>query len=739
MRQPILRQAQQQQEAATEDDECVQLLWSSNQRLSISAVENVDPTTVASSAPAETVVGEGDGGSSGRAVDLPSVRKRRKAEVLLSSLKTFSQSDPKSNVRRSSSDFNCADVIASQSPATTVTSTAAQRLNNQTAWVTASMQQASNLPAGVAAVRIIRNNLSATSCSHQQQQQQQVHFVSGTPIVLASAVTTAPSVAATTASTVAQHLRRHHQAGCSTCRGFHALPAQLQHRPHAMAYISRTSGSAYHLLSNPVSLDLSQSAMDKGVRAEVAFTGSNEPATSAAAAAAAATAAHLARYQQSVKQQLQQQQPFVQVQNPLCVPRHSDYLASWRTCMVPIVDLEQFAQMKPPCPKWRHLASKSASSVLLFTLMCYNILSDQYASSKSYWYCPPWALAWSFRRQGILENISAQLPTVVCLQEVETEQYYSFFLPHLTRRGYDGIFSPKSRAKTMDDRLRKRVDGCAIFWKRSEFRLVEEHVIEFSQHYLEHCWTQQQQPSQEESQPPSPGPQLRGKASSEIFNRVTVRDNIALSVVLAPVAKGQANSCLMVCTSHMHWDPQHSDVKLIQTVVLTSALAAKIKQFRANTGAASLPLVLCGDFNSLPDSGVIEFLNRGSVERDHPEFRRLGRDPSLDGLKLPDNPAGSEDPAAATTAAASSSSNFSHSLDLASCYSGVDMTYTNYTHEFKGVIDYIFASKRHFRVLDCLEGVTDWLRSGSVIGCPHPYIPSDHIPLAVRLELLPVS
>uniref|UniRef100_A0A1I8JEZ3 Endo/exonuclease/phosphatase domain-containing protein n=1 Tax=Macrostomum lignano TaxID=282301 RepID=A0A1I8JEZ3_9PLAT len=657
--------AQQQQEAATEDDECVQLLWSSNQRLSISAVENVDPTTVASSAPAETVVGEGDGGSSGRAVDLPSVRKRRKAEVLLSSLKTFSQSDPKSNVRRSSSDFNCADVIASQSPATTVTSTAAQRLNNQTAW----------------------------------------------------------------------HLRRHHQAGCSTCRGFHALPAQLQHRPHAMAYISRTSGSAYHLLSNPVSLDLSQSAMDKGVRAEVAFTGSNEPATSAAAAAAAATAAHLARYQQSVKQQLQQQQPFVQVQNPLCVPRHSDYLASWRTCMVPIVDLEQFAQMKPPCPKWRHLASKSASSVLLFTLMCYNILSDQYASSKSYWYCPPWALAWSFRRQGILENISAQLPTVVCLQEVETEQYYSFFLPHLTRRGYDGIFSPKSRAKTMDDRLRKRVDGCAIFWKRSEFRLVEEHVIEFSQHYLEHCWTQQQQPSQEESQPPSPGPQLRGKASSEIFNRVTVRDNIALSVVLAPVAKGQANSCLMVCTSHMHWDPQHSDVKLIQTVVLTSALAAKIKQFRANTGAASLPWFCAAISTRCPTL----FLNRGSVERDHPEFRRLGRDPSLDGLKLPDNPASSEDPAAATTAAASSSSNFSHSLDLASCYSGVDMTYTNYTHEFKGVIDYIFASKRHFRVLDCLEGVTDWLRSGSVIGCPHPYIPSDHIPLAVRLELLPVS
>jgi CCR4-NOT transcription complex subunit 6 len=57
----------------------------------------------------------------------------------------------------------------------------------------------------------------------------------------------------------------------------------------------------------------------------------------------------------------------------------------------------------------------------------------------------------------------------IFLQEVETEQFYNFFLPELEREGYDGIFSPKSRARTMTEADRKHVDGCAIFYRRSKY------------------------------------------------------------------------------------------------------------------------------------------------------------------------------------------------------------------------------------------------------------------------------
>jgi mRNA deadenylase 3'-5' endonuclease subunit Ccr4 len=54
---------------------------------------------------------------------------------------------------------------------------------------------------------------------------------------------------------------------------------------------------------------------------------------------------------------------------------------------------------------------------------------------------------------------------LIIFQEVETEQFYEFFKPELERDGYEGIFSPKSRAKTMVESERKHVDGCAIFFR----------------------------------------------------------------------------------------------------------------------------------------------------------------------------------------------------------------------------------------------------------------------------------
>lgn len=72
---------------------------------------------------------------------------------------------------------------------------------------------------------------------------------------------------------------------------------------------------------------------------------------------------------------------------------------------------------------------------------------------------------------------------------------------------------------------------------------------------------------------------------------------------------------LMVSTAHIHWDPQSPDVKLVQTMMLIEELQKFVKeasmQFRPNAPPPaldadlcnSMPLILCGDFNSLPDSG----------------------------------------------------------------------------------------------------------------------------------------
>lgn len=101
-------------------------------------------------------------------------------------------------------------------------------------------------------------------------------------------------------------------------------------------------------------------------------------------------------------------------------------------------------------------------------MMCYNVLCDKYATRQMYSYCPSWALNWDYRKKGILDEIRHYAADIINLQEVEMDQFYNFFLPELKADGYSGIYSPKSRAKTMAENERKYVDGCAIFYRTSK-------------------------------------------------------------------------------------------------------------------------------------------------------------------------------------------------------------------------------------------------------------------------------
>lgn len=382
----------------------------------------------------------------------------------------------------------------------------------------------------------------------------------------------------------------------------------------------------------------------------------------------------------------------------------------------------------------------------MFTTMCYNVLCDKYATRQLYGYCPAWALSWEYRKHSILEELKAYSADIIALQEVETEQYHDYFLQELQAEGYEGIFSPKSRAKTMSESERKHVDGCAIFYKTSKFSLIREHLIEFNQLAM-----------------------ANAEGSDDMLNRVMTKDNIAL-VALLQIKDGAFDSFqpggsssgsgggpgtiggisasttttsgglssggngtnsslgggggnagitnntssinvstqplhqqrLLVCTAHIHWDPEFCDVKIIQTIMLTHELqtianqAAKdllassgedinsIKQYYLKNGTSDLgiqnhigggrpsaatttttttntttpstaatlitnsfndqddsvpgggddsrldqlgseiiPLILCGDFNSLPESSVVEFLSNGGISADHEDFKEL--------------------------------------------------------------------------------------------------------------------
>ncbi|XP_049513995.1 CCR4-NOT transcription complex subunit 6-like isoform X13 [Dermacentor silvarum] len=386
--------------------------------------------------------------------------------------------------------------------------------------------------------------------------------------------------------------------------------------------------------------------------------------------------------------------------------------------------------VQPPQRPWVQVVQQMRSQpTTAFTVMCYNVLCDKYATRQVYGYCPAWALSWEYRRKGIMDEIRHYAADIISLQEVETEQFHDFFLPELKRDGYDGIFSPKSRAKTMSESDRKHVDGCAIFFQTSKFALIKEHLVEFNQLAM-----------------------ANADGSDDMLNRVMTKDNIGLAALLqfregifenaTPEHKSllQQQPPLLVCTAHIHWDPEYCDVKLIQTMMLMRELRTIVDDAvqllragslggphrRTSLDTSSIPLLLCGDMNSLPDSGVIEFLKTGHVSADHPDFKELGYKDCLRKMCLEsDSLLGGM---------------YTHPFKMKEAYGEGIMPYTNFTFDFKGVIDYIFFTQQHMSVLGVLGPLDPhWLQENKVVGCPHPHVPSDHLPLLAQLEMALVT
>ena len=250
----------------------------------------------------------------------------------------------------------------------------------------------------------------------------------------------------------------------------------------------------------------------------------------------------------------------------------------------------------------------------------------------------------------------------------------------------------------MREAERKRVDGCAIFYKNSKFSVLDKHLVEFNQLAM-----------------------ANAEGSDDMLNRVMTKDNISLAVLLQ--MKKFPDQSLLVCTAHIHWDPEYCDVKLIQTMMLMRELQTIHDKSKVIAKSEEIPLILTGDLNSLPDSGVIEFLRNGRIACDHPDFKDLNSYRScLKKLMLENSPL--------------VGNAYTHPFVLEQAYNESDMPYTNYTYDFQGMIDYIFYTKKHLSCAAILGPVDpEWLAEQKVIGYPHQCVPSDHIPLVAQLQV----
>lgn len=333
----------------------------------------------------------------------------------------------------------------------------------------------------------------------------------------------------------------------------------------------------------------------------------------------------------------------------------------------------------------------------------------------------------------LLERLSSSLPYVQCWivsdlpcrlpQEVDAAQYKDYFRPTLEDMGYQGVFAPRGRAKNMSATEGRTVDGCAIFFKKSKYvffldhltslflpfsrfldanqtryRFIKEAVIDFAQVAIQRD---------------------DFLKNNDMFNRLLSRDHVAVVSLCENIKTG---SRVIVANAHTCWEPAFCDVKLIQTGILIESLKGIAEwfatmpppppQMNGDSGdevkfippkyaeGKDIPIIVSGDYNSLPGSGVYNFLAEGRVLGNHPDFMDFvyGKF-TADGLR--------------------------HDFGLRDAYADLDeFPITNYVPTFQGHIDYIWYNTAALSVNKVLSGV-DQTYMSKYVGFPNAHFPSE--------------
>ncbi|KAI1887682.1 hypothetical protein AGOR_G00192830 [Albula goreensis] len=211
-------------------------------------------------------------------------------------------------------------------------------------------------------------------------------------------------------------------------------------------------------------------------------------------------------------------------------------------------------------------------------VMQWNILAQALGEGKdSFVQCPLDALNWAERKYLILEEILTYRPDILCLQEVD--HYFDTFQPILNSLGYHGTFCPKPWSPCLDVEHNNGPDGCALFFSRDRFELVDSASI-------------------------------RLVAAMLKTNQVAIVQTLRCR---------ETGSPLCVAVTHLKARSGWERLRSAQGSDLLRNLQT------ATGGCEGVPLLVCGDFNAEPSEDVYRRFSSSSLDLDS-AYKQLSAD-----------------------------------------------------------------------------------------------------------------
>ncbi|XP_012063760.1 PREDICTED: protein angel [Atta cephalotes] len=232
--------------------------------------------------------------------------------------------------------------------------------------------------------------------------------------------------------------------------------------------------------------------------------------------------------------------------------------------------------------KWKRIEkdrpSNNMEDFFILKLLSFNILAQNLLEDHSYLYNHnKKALSWKTRKSLVIQEIFEAEANIICLQEMQEEHLLDFVAP-FKQHGYEYLYKKRTNDKK---------DGLLLLYRSNEFILLDYAKVELYQ----------------------PG--------IEILNR----DNVGIIAKLA--LKDNPEAQIVVATTHLLYNPKRNDVRLAQIQLLLAEIERIAFIENTTMGPKYLPIILAGDFNLEPFTGVYKFLTKGS-------FKYYGKGRSLE-------------------------------------------------------------------------------------------------------------
>ncbi|XP_018335534.1 2',5'-phosphodiesterase 12-like [Agrilus planipennis] len=345
-----------------------------------------------------------------------------------------------------------------------------------------------------------------------------------------------------------------------------------------------------------------------------------------------------------------------------------------------IISENEIKQLYLPigCPfEESHRLTHSKLQGTSFRVVCYNILSERY-TDDGFTYCPEEYLTIDYRKHLLLNELRGYNADIMCLQEVDLKLLQPFLGRHLVESGYVGVYHRKGNRLS---------EGLATIYREDRFTIIE------SKHYVLSMEIKR-------------NPLCKSMWQLLLANN-EAKENFLKQATSCQITVFQENFNKQMClvlNTHLFYRPTDNHIRLIQIGVIMKLIEKSYTDLEKRIKKPPL-LILCGDFNSKPPSGVYEFMTKGCINANHPDWKPTGKK-RVKGFSL------------------------KHQFQLESAYG--TPKFTNYVGDFQGCLDYIFYDKCRMNKIQVVPlPAEDILKEN--VALPSQVFPSDHLALVVDL------